>query len=363
MKPFILRGILNTEDSAKLWSSADATPPPQQQSSGKLDITRDPSFYIDILRCQYSPALSRSALAVLHSRAWEERALADPQQKWWPKWIFENSALQKLIGKRVALAEDTSPPVFGANFVWVGIPCMTDRPHVSDITSTDRTKFFSSHMVSLVSFHHPDALHKFIWCTINRDGDAIPLDHDFLRVLLAAEIAELKTYVKRTGDHKIFAENMFASGSSDRDKYVNAAKMMTIRFDGVTPLAATFVPAVIPPLDAPVSSCFAPIPIPPVPDRVKIMKVVNASIAKKRKTVDHIPNPFLTNDDDPSEQERMRKFLAYFLHYGQFDPAVKSALAQSPHDGEASKITKDPAFVQYLQVMGNLFITDKPAEG
>jgi hypothetical protein len=360
MKPFILRGILNTNNTARLWSSAIAAPQPQQPTSGVLDVTRDPSVYINILWAQYSPALSDNVLAELQARAWEERSL--PERKWWPKWIFENRSLQKLIGRRVILAESTTPPVFGANFVWVGIPCMTVKPHVNDIASTNREKFFSLHMVSLVTFNHPDAIHKFVWCTINCDGDTIPLDIDFLRVLLSTEIAELKTYVKRTGDRTILGDTMSSSSASGRDLFVNAAKLMTIRFDGIEPLAPTFVPVAIPPEDVPVPACFAPLAIPPVENRAKIMKTVHASIAKKRKAAGKIPNPFLADADNVVEQQRMRDFLAYFIHHGQFEPAVKDALAQSPHDGDVSKIMKDPAFVQYLQVMGNLFITENAPE-
>lgn len=356
MKPFILRGILNKNETNQLWSQSVARSSSEKKSTGVLDVTRDPSIYIDILRKRYSPSLSKSELEGLYARAWKDRSSGTC--RWWANWIFETPALQAFIGRPVTLAEETSPTVFGATFIWVGIPCPSTKPSVEDISSTERTRFFSKHMVSLLSFHHPDATQKYIWCTINCDGDTIPLDSDFLRVLLETEIAELKTYVKRTGNRRVIEDSMAAtSKSTGRDAFLNAAKMMTIRFDGVDPLSSTFVPVPIPDPKAPVPASFAPMAIPSVPNRAKVMDVTHKSIAKKRKASGSIPNPYLADAENEEEKERMRQFLCYFLHYGIYEPAVKEALGKSPHDGAIKQIAKDPAFVQYMQVVGNLFIT------
>lgn len=379
MKPFLLRGVLTTEDVTKLWGpvSDSSHPPcteesahePQQRErvSSGLDTAADPSVYIDILRRQYSIRLSQSELSPYYARAWNEHTEVDPRvspsRRLWPEWLFKSKDLQRLIGTRVAICEHTTPPVFGATYVWVGIPCMTIKPDVADILHGNRDRFFSRHMLTLVTFSHPDAAHKYIWCTINCDGDTIPVDNDFLRVLLADEIAEIKTYVRRTGDRSILNSNM-ASGSesaSHRDLHINAAKMMSIRFEGVPTLSTTFVPAELPAVHEPVLNVFAPISIAPVPDRLKISNIVHKSVAKKLQEDGHMPNPFLVDSTDAKQREKMRKFLCYFIHHGQFEPSVKDALAQSPHNGSFDEIKKDPAFVDYMRVMGNLFISQSDA--
>ncbi len=51
----------------------------------------------------------------------------------------------------------------------------------------------------------------------------------------------------------------------------------------------------------------------------------------------------------------MRAVLQYFVHYGQYIPAVRAQLQSVPHDGDFAKTRSDPAFVAFIRMHGDLF--------
>jgi hypothetical protein len=351
---FISAGALTKQQHALFWPSPNDTTRtpgrPAHAGQGSLDSQSgrhvvDPTWYVGELRNLYS---------VPDDPVLTARASSEDGQAWWPEWVFSAPTLRPFIGRAVECTED--PDLFQARFVWVGVPFPGSAPCASDVGAPSRP--FTPCMVSLVTHAAPSEKPLYIWCTVNRDGDVVQLSREVLCALLAPQIAELKSYVQRTGDRKAIMAVHGGNGIPTED-YVQAAKLMCMDIQGIPKFAS---PGLLPFQDpetavAPVpadGSFLTPVQTTVLPTRMSLLTTARESIALKRNAGQAIPHPFLPENATPEQRAVFTRFLQYMFALGQFDPEVKEVLQVVPHGGDVAATHADVAFREFVRVCGNL---------
>lgn len=340
MAALLSRATINPSTRAKYWPAHNAAAHDRDARSDL--VVADPVFFVATLCKNFSVPCDDALLALARA--------PPPDKKWWPRWVLDAPQLRKHIGARVELTESTL--LFGARFVWVGVPFPFSSPTAADVVGSPSGRFFAPCMVSLVTHDRPRNKQAYIWCTINRDGDAVELSEDLLCSLLATEIAHLKTQARRAG-----AVNMDGSADGNRDGFIEAAQLMAMNVSGLPGIDASTLTMYQVPSDQSESdaSHLTPVPIRTLKNREAVLKVVTASIVKKRATGAPIVNPLLPADATPAHRDKLLAILQYFVHYGQFDPATKAILRNPPHNDDTAAIYADPNFAEFVRLHADLF--------
>lgn len=337
MTLFLSRSDVNRQTREKYWSPPSAAHPTRDARSGFL--VTDPSLFVATLCKQFSVEPDPALLAAARS--------PPPGTRWWPTWVFETKQLRQHIGAPVVVTEDAS--LYNARFAWVGVPYPGVVPVPTDILHPTHDRFFAPCMVSLVTHDDPRNKQAYIWCTVNRDGDVVKLSNDVLSALLAPEIAQLKTQVKRTGS---------AIMDGERNDYVAAARLMAMN---VTGLPGIDVDTLLPfqtadPARVTLDTGYlTPVSTTPLANREAVLNTVNSSIEKKRASGVPIVNPLYPAGATPAQRAQLVAILQYWTHYGQFNPAFKAAVQKPPHDDNTAHIYTDPDFVAFVRMVGDLF--------
>lgn len=337
MTHFITPGALTQQQREQYWP-AFCPEPSLDERADVLVLT--PSYFISKLRTLYS---------VPSDAALTARARGPDGTTWWPQWVLDAAPLRKFIGSKVECTEDAE--LFGARFVWVGVPFSGVFPSASSVASP--TAPLTPCMVSLVTHNDPLDARAYVWCIVNCDGDVVRLARDVLEVLLAAEIASAKSLVHR----KITSRSTMAATSRD-DSYVEAAKLICLRVSNVPGFdSASLLPFQDPNADttpdATDASFMTPVKTRALANRGRVLKVVGASVSKKVDAGGEVVNPFL-EDPTPESRATFTRVLQYIVHYGQYDPKLKEILQTTPNDDDYKKILADPAFAQFMRVLGDM---------
>lgn len=354
MPHFISAGALTKTQHALFWpsphvgtSSGSPTAPPGSATLDSLSGTHvvDPGWYVNELCSLYSVPSN----PVITARASGQEGL-----HWWPEWVRSEQTLHRRIGSAVECTED--PTLFHARFVWVGVPFPGQVPREEDVGA--ETRPFTPCMVSLVTHDHPSDKRAYIWVVVNQDGDVSRLTNEVLERLLAPQIAELKSYVLRTGDRSVLMAVPGGNGIPT-DDYREAAKLMVMNVEGIprytTPGLLPFQGATSAPTPIPTDGSFmTPVQTSVLPNRLRLLQTARNSIAAKRSTGEVIPHPFLPDNATEEQRDVFKRFLQYVIQYGQYDPTWKDVLQVVPHDDDVASIHADVAFREFVRVQGNL---------
>lgn len=339
MAHFITRDALTKQQHEQYWPTF-STPHSHHSQTGKIVV--EPARFVTKLRELYSvpddPGLS-------------ERARGPDSTRWWPRWILDSPVLNSFLGRPVECTDD--PDLFGAKYVWVGVPFSGSIPSRSHVGHAQTP--FTQCMVSLVT-HDEDPSDKraYIWVTVNRDGDVVRLSDDVLEALLATEISELKSLAHR---HLLMAATAAVVA---KEGYVKAAQLIALHAENVPgfeagtllPFQDEFSGGKGTPPDA---NFMTPVKTAALPNRARVLASVDLSIERKVESGVEVLNPYLgPGTPTPEARETFKRVLQYVIHYGQYSPAFKELLKDAPNDDDYDKILKDPAFVQYLRVYGDL---------
>jgi len=338
MSIFVSAQSANRTARAHYWPEPASHPSQRAQADPRVV---DPAEFIATLRAQYSvPPLPD---LLLRARS------APANETWWPRWLLDEPRLHQHLGARVLLTE--SARLYNARFVWVGVPYPGLVPAVQDVSdASDRA--LTRCMVSLVTHNPPRDKSAYIWCVVNADGDAVELSCDILRALLATEIRELKSYVKRGGT--------MASAPGTTADYVAAAQLMAMNVTGLPGVdSQKLLPFVTEqPTSAGQSDFLTPVPTTTLKNRPAVLDTMRRSIQKKRDAGEPIPNPLCPPGG--ASRETVLAVMRYIIHYCQFDPAAKTVLGTPPHADDMAAIMRDPAFVEAIRTCGDLFYQSTP---
>ncbi len=336
MAHFITRDALTKQQHERYWPKFCAVPCLDSRS-GKFVV--DPARFVTKIRDIYSVPVD-PVLA--------ERARGPDSLCWWPQWILDSPVLSAFLGRAVECTDD--PEVFGARFVWVGVPFSGSIPTKQHVGHTQTP--LTPCMVSLVTHVDPTNKRAYIWCVVNCDGDVVKLSNDVLEVLLASEIATLKSLSQR----RVLMAGVAAASS--KEGYVNAAKLICLRVKDVPGFeTGSLLPfqddAASSNADHPNANFMTPVKTTALPNRGQFLASADLSIARRVDSGGEVINPFLA-DPTPVKRAEFARFLQYLIHYGQYAPELKAILQNVPFDDDFSQISKDPAFIQYVRVHGDL---------
>lgn len=270
---------------------------------------------------------------------------------WFQQSVHDDPRLRKHIGTlEIRLTE--YPAVFGAKFVWVGVPY--PRAEIVPDVPVKRC------MVSVATKGHPDNKSLYVWCIVTISGDTIVLSRDQLRALLDTEIKAIKRYIARTGDRTILMAATNATMEEAEDAYIRAGQNMVPRFGDKTEAQLNFAtPASMwtpEDTDAAAHEKLYPIGMADADERRNWVNIVMTNWEKAVRAGLSPPTPFtpsLSKEDTVS-------ILAYFIHVAQYLKPVKDQLHSLPHGGDTDAIVKDPNFKAMVRLVVNTFHLDLP---